>query len=69
MVEVAEVVAGFGRGRGEWEATRGVRRVSGMRPEVAKVVVAGCEGSEGGESRRTTEEEMTRWQGVSELGS
>ena len=50
MAKVAEVVAGFGRGRGEWEATRGVRRVSGMYPEVAKVVVAGSGGSEGGES-------------------
>ena len=44
------------------EATRGVRRVSGVCPEVAKVVMVGSGGSEGEVSRKSAGEEMTRWQ-------
>ena len=41
---------GFGRHGVSGEATRDVRGVSGMCPEIAEVMVAGSGGSEGGES-------------------
>ena len=62
MAGMAGVVVS-GRPRGS------VKRVSGKRPKVAKVLVVGGGGSEGGESRRSAREEMTQWQGVSELAS
>ena len=44
------------------EAMSDVRRVSGACPEVAKVVVAGGDGSEGEVSGKSAGEEMTQWQ-------